>query len=119
MSPKNKPTSLQNAIGRIFGPGLESFASGFPSQMDVVKRWICLFDNARGEAYRVSPKVKKELVHQITEEILSLWSGKDVKPKNSVIALVRDVIKRAENLRTFTRKFDDSVWISAQPRFTR
>ena len=109
--------TLANSLGHVFGHGLECFSPGItPSEGDVIKRWICLYDKTRGDKFKLSPIIRQGLILRLTDEILNQWYGKTVQPKTRVSQMVRALIGRAEDLRRFTRRVNDEFWIKDQQR---
>lgn len=108
------PKPKKNSLKFIFGDPLESFASGLPTESEVVRRYMKLYDDARGVSFRMSPTRRQKIYEEIVDELLVNWSGQDVRPRSRIILMVKSVIEKADSLLKFTRKMDDLSWITLQ-----
>ena len=60
----------------VFDEPLEEFDPSKPPTMgDVVRRWIFVYDQKRGDSKRISPTLRDELIDEIVVELINVWQN--------------------------------------------
>ena len=98
-------------LGYIFDEPLENFNVTKPPTMgDVIRRWIFVYDQKRGDSKRISPTLKDELIDEIVVELINVWQNlsREVDVKKEVRRIVRQAIIDAEKLAKNLTKKDEN-----------
>ena len=76
----------------IFGDYLQHLdQSSQPTEYDVIRRWITIYDEERGKDFHMHQKTKKLVIDKVSDEIVSCWNpflGHEEKVKQCLLSLI-------------------------------
>ena len=79
-SPNKTPLSRQEAFSWIFGDPIKRFPNYMPTKMQVIQRWMDVYDNIRGSSWKMSKEQKNLAFKNVVSELIANWDLQQPKP---------------------------------------
>ena len=109
--------TLEEQLEFIFGKSTESFdPTKLPLQVDVIRRWINVYDKRRGTSRQLNKKQKGSIINEVLNELINLWISlsKDVCTKIYVRTILIKLTGEAQHYIKNTNRKEDKDWIKRE-----
>ena len=121
-SPKS-PISSYQRFGWVFGEPLEVFPpSKKPSECDIVRYWMFLYDRRSNSPSKMSGKVKNAIISDVVKSVVEHWTIHNfatlLQSTETITTRLKRVLSRVEKIKSANfehRKFD-LEWIAMQKK---
>ena len=108
--------SRYEALGFLYGLPLTNFIPGRkPTNIEVVRLWMHIYDKKRGNSWKLSNNAKNEVIKEIVCHLISNLESQHLLPmkEKSIGSKVKGVILKAEEfIHCKSKQIDNLAWIA-------
>ena len=108
--------SRYEALGFLYGLPITNFIPGRkPTNIEVVRLWMHIYDQKRGNSWKLSNEAKNEVIKEIVCHLISNIESQNLLPMKgkSIEGKVKGVISKAEEfIHCKSKQIDNLAWIA-------
>ena len=114
--------SQEQLIGFLFGTPLATFNPECrPTQLEVIRHWMYLFDERKRELpprSPMTPKLRNLVIHDVVSSVVDNWrhssNSVQIKQDKFIFTMVKCLVKRTESFRLLQRKGENEAWLKSK-----